>query len=220
MAARYLVPPSTSGTLIIYHHGVGEDKTAWTSDPLKSELRTALLDEGYILAASNAHGENWGNANSIADYNALYADAIGRYIVTKVIFISQSMGGMSGLNCIQNGTIPVAGWVGIYPACNLAWCYANGFTAAINTAYGISGDYAAKTAGYDPVLLDGTHFTTRMRFYASASDTTVSKTNNSDAMATVVNGHAAENTVVVCSGNHGDPSHFQPSDVIAFIKRC
>ena len=198
---------------------------AWYSDALKVELREALLAEGHILAASNAHGDNWGNADAIADYNALYADAAARYTVNKVIFISQSMGGMSGLLCVEDGTIPVDGWLGIYPACNLAWCYAQGgsFLVSIKAAYGIASDgsdYAAKTAGHDPVLLDGTAFTIPTRFYASAGDTRVTKADNSDAMALVVDAYATENDVVVCSGAHGDPSHFQPSDVVSFIERC
>lgn len=224
-SAEYLVPPSQSGTLVLYHHGSGEAQAAWRVDTLKPDLRESLLGAGHILAASAARGNNWGNQLSVDDYVALYNDAVSRFSVSKVIFLSQSMGGISGLLAVVDGRVPVDGWLGIFPACNLANNYANiGFTDAIKSAYGIAADgsdYAAKTAGHDPVLLSGNLFTgLPMRFYASASDTTVTKADNTDAMAALVSGYAAESDVVVCTGGHGDGSHFQPSDVLSFISRC
>jgi hypothetical protein len=59
-----------------------------------------------------------------------------------------------------------------------------------------------------------------MRFYASPDDTSVSKAQNSDAMATLVGAYAAENDVVACTGNHGDASHFQSADLRDFFTRC
>jgi hypothetical protein len=226
-ATMYLVPTAPqNGTLVVYHHGVGENEDAWLADTLKDTVRDALLADGYILAGSNAHDENWGNAASVADYNALYADAAARFTLTKVMFLSQSMGGLSGLNCVVDSTIPVAGWAGIYPVCSLADMFANNagaYAAAIRAAYGIAADgsdYAAKTAGCDPLLVAATEYTIPMRFYASAADTVVGKTANSDAMSAHVADNTPEESVVVCSGDHGDPSHFQPSDLIAFFERC
>lgn len=225
-AAQYLVPETPSGTLVIYHHGSSEDEGAWTDDALKAALRGALLAEGHILAASNAHGNNWGSAAALADYLALYTDAVTRYDVIKVVFLSQSMGGLSGLLCVADGTIPVAGWYGIYPVCSLADMWADGlgtYADAIKAAYGIApdgSDYVAKTAGHDPLLLAGSLYDIPMRFTASPDDTVVDKTANSDAMSALVADYTPEETVVACTGNHGNPSHFQPDDVIAFIDRC
>ena len=77
------------------------------------------------------------------------------------------------------------------------------------------------TAGHDPVLLAAAKFHgLRLRFYASAADVTVNKVANSDQMQTLVAGQATESVVVVCSGVHGDPSHFRPVDYSAFVNRC
>ncbi len=59
-----------------------------------------------------------------------------------------------------------------------------------------------------------------MRFYASYSDTVVNRTANTDAFVTHVSAVVPESTVITCTGDHGDPSHFQPSDVSAFLARC
>jgi len=224
-AAMYLLPTvEQSGTLVIYHHGVGETKSAWLDDALKYGVCKALLQQGHILAGSTAHGNNWGIQLSITDYINLYNDAAARYAISKVVFLSQSMGGLSGLLCVADGTIPVAGWYGIYPVCNLKNMYDAGtFTAVIRSEYGIAADdsdYDARTAGHDPVLLSGALFTIPMRFTASASDTVVNKTANADSMSTLVAATTPEEAVVVCSGDHGDASHFQPGDVVAFFDRC
>jgi hypothetical protein len=214
--------------LVIYHHGVGETETALVSDSLKAAVVAALINAGYILAGTNAHGENWGSTAGCDDYWDLYLKCITDYNVSKVLFLSQSMGGLTGLLSLTRQDIPnVVGWCGIYPVCNLANLHTLGgsFGTAIETAYGITGvgtqTYANKAFAHDPVLKTGASFQgVWTRFYASASDTVVPKADNTDVLAALVAGSVAENTVVVCTGNHGDPSHFQPSDVVAFFARA
>lgn len=222
-----LLPDEYDGSavpLIIYHGGTGETMSAPRTDTLKQTLITYLLSNGYAIVASNAHGNNWGNDASLADFVELHTWAKSQITPSVTLLLSQSMGGMSGLLTAAARPFAIAGWAGIYPVCNLADCYTNPtFETQINTAYNIpgGGTYAEQTAGHDPVLLSASAFAgLRMRFYASASDTIVSKTNNSDAMATLVDATATENDVVVCSGDHGDTSHFQPADLIAFFNRC
>lgn len=69
------------------------------------------------------------------------------------------MGNTEALLTLSQGRVPgVVAYIGTVPAVNLAAAYANAaFTASIKTAYGIASDgsdYAAKTAGHDPALLD------------------------------------------------------------------
>lgn len=217
--------PREALPLVMYHHGISETQTALLTDALKAGVVSALLAGGYLLVGSNAHGDNWGNDDSLADYSTLFTTLAVRYNISRVIHFSQSMGGESGLLSLSAGVgaAKCKGWIGIYPTCDLAWCYAQpGFTASVDTAFGINGTpYAVATSGHDPVLLTDTNFNSyRMRFYASAGDTSVLKVNNSDAMAALVTGHATEHDVVVCTGDHGDPSHFQPADFVAFCDRC
>jgi len=59
-----------------------------------------------------------------------------------------------------------------------------------------------------------------MRFYASPADIVVNMQSNALALSVELQGLSAENTVVSCAGGHGDSSHYQASDVIAFFERC
>lgn len=211
--------------LVYYHHGAGEDREALVTDSLKYTIVLQMASEGRLMAGISA-GESWGNQTSLDNYVTAYNYLAANYSLKGTVIFSQSMGGCAGGLAFAGRNYPdIRGWIGIYPVCNLANMYAGSFQGAINTAYGITGvspnTYAEKTAGHDPVLLASTLYNNRMmRFYASAADTVVTKTDNSDQMKTLVQSETVESTIVVCSGDHGDPSHFQPSDFSAFIIRC
>jgi len=217
-------PAESNGRLVIYHHGSGENQTSMRTDTRKTTIKEAMLNDGYTIASSNAHGSNWGNPASVDDYETLVAYMLANYTFTHVLHLSQSMGGLSGLTTVAGGVAQADGWAGIYPACNLADIYGIGvYASAIDTAYGIpgTGDYATQTAGSDPVLRAASAFTgIPMRFYASPSDTVTPKATNSDEMAALVAAETPEETVVACTGPHGDASHFQPSDLLDFWDRC
>lgn len=221
---NYLVPNNVplSGTFVMYHHGAGETETAWTSDALKFGTRESLLAQGHILSASAAAGDNWGNTAGLNAYAAQWTDVQTRYAPSKLVFYSQSMGGETGLLTIAAATMPVRGWYGVFPACNLAEEYSLSFTTAINTAYNIpgGGTYAVQTAGHDPVLLSGSLFTIRMRFTGSTADGTVPVTQNAVQMQTLVSPTALESFLLQSIGAHGDTSNFIPSDVVSFFARC
>jgi hypothetical protein len=224
---------SVTTPVVMYFHGVGEnDRDVW-GDSNKATLD--LQSAGYIVASSNVHGDNWGNQTSIDDGFNLYEYLRTVAPIGPVLILSQSMGGPTGLQTLADTRIPgVCGWAGIYPVINLAYEYATypTFAALIKTAFGIAADgsdYAAKTAGYDVALLADTAFRHRtnptgdgvpLRFYASAGDTVVPKAQNTDPFAARVAAHHAEADVVVCSGDHGDISHFQSADLLAFFGRC
>lgn len=217
--------PTTAQGLVIYHFGMGETSTAPMTDTRKTALIEAVRAAGYIVASTSDHGDNCGNSAALADYIELLNYCMDVWKVKRVIHLSQSMGGLSGLLTVSNRALPVRGWAGIYPVCNLQNFHDNvTFTAAVRTAYGIAGDdsdYAAKTAGHDPVLLNGSKFGgLRIRFYASPDDVVVPKVNNTDVMKALVAGTTLESDVVVCSGDHGDASHFQSADLISFLDRC
>lgn len=221
---NYLVPANIplSGIFVSLFHGAGDIETAWTADAVQLTNREALLAKGHILACSAAAGDNWGNSAGNAAFVAQWADAQSRFSVSKYIAIGQSMGGLCSLLSMAANSLPIKGWYGIYPVCNLAKEYSLSFTAAINTAYNIpgGGTYAAQTAGHDPVLLSGSQFTLPMRFIASQQDTTVPETDNSLQMQTLVAATTPEHVVLSARGVHGDLSHIIPQDLVAFIARC
>ena len=212
--------------VILYHHGVGGNEDAPFRDTNLRATTLALLAAGYVVASSDAGNDldnwgNWGNQAAIDSYLSLYKYVHSQITVSGVLVLSQSMGGLTGLLSIAAGDISVDGWAGIYPACNLADMYTGVYSGNIDTAYSISGDYAAKTAGHDPLLLPASSWSgVPMRFYASPSDTVVDSANNSDAFSALVAGDVPESTVVAATGDHGDASHFQNADLIAFFARC
>lgn len=232
-AIRVLVPnanasvPYTTGTptpAIIYCHGAGENETALLSDPLKADCVTALLDAGYILAGSNAFDQNWGNQNGVRAYYGLEKYLRDNYNIKGIGVWSHSMGGLAGLNVVAHGHFKVFGWLGTAPVCSLS-SMTSGFGGAINSAYGVTGSgiytYDNQTYGFDPALRHGSAYReTPMRFYASSGDTIVGKTSNTDVLAELVGNTRREAEVVVCSGDHSDPSHFKPAEYVAFFDRC
>ena len=226
-AIKILIPDNYISSAVVYHHGSGENAASLTGDVLKADVVTRLLADGYLLASSDAAGNNWGNQAGLDAYSALQDYLVANYAPTKTAIFSQSMGGLTGLLTAANGLPGLCAWFGIYPVCSLSSMFAlnaGTYAAAIRTAYGIAAngsDYSTKTAGHDPVLVSPSLFTfLPMRFWASPDDTVVEKTTNSDAMKTNVTESKAESEVIICSGDHGDQSHFSPQNVSDFLARA
>lgn len=202
--------------LVIYHHGAGANAEAPETDTLVAPTVVALLDAGYFVASSDAHGNNWGDQQALDDYQHLYDAVSKKFSTGPVVFLSQSMGGLSGLLSIAAGTIPVKAWAGIYPVVSLSTEYSMMFKNQIDGAYGIKGgDFAKRTAGHDPAVLPASSFrNVPMEAWASYGDTMVPRSRNSDAL---VKHQVANLTLLTATGDHGDPSHFHPADVVAFF---
>lgn len=230
-AIRLLIPwnydAAAGAYWVHYHHGAGETYTAVLADSLKAGVVDALLAAGYVVAGSTAGGENWGNQSGMDAYYRLHCYALLNYRVRGVLALSQSMGGLTGLLCLRDQRVPYKGWYGIYPVCSLADMFAANagtYAGPIRSAHGIASDgsdYAAKTAGHDPLTYTAADFpAVGIRLTASYSDTVVSRAANGDALASLLSATAAECSVVAASGNHGDSSHFLPSDTVDFFDRC
>ena len=87
-------PPS----IVIYSHGSNTRVTIDTEDPFIQDLMLygeRYTTENYIFAASNQHGENWGNTESVDDMQNLIDWIQDNYTTTKDIYlIGFSMGGL------------------------------------------------------------------------------------------------------------------------------
>lgn len=209
--------------LLMFHHGSGGDYDDLTTEASIYATRDALLDAGYVVAAVGA-GNHWGNQAGVDAYTDLYLFADTRYNLGATLLWAGSMGALSGLQSVSQNNVPaIAAIALIAPACNLAAIYGAGmFTSAIDTAHGCnSATYAAKTNGHDPYLKWGKAFrNVSMRFYASSADTMIIKTANTDLFQALIAGSSPESAIVVCTGEHGDASHYQPSDLVAFYGRA
>ena len=88
--------------IVIYSHGSTYSVTQDPNNQLLKDLRVyadTFVKEGYIFAASNQHGDNWGNAAAIEDTRKLV-----EYIKTnfktsdEIYLIGFSMGGLPTMN--------------------------------------------------------------------------------------------------------------------------
>lgn len=216
--------------VILYTHGLGEDQTGLLTETVKQACVLALLNAGYILVSSNARGNDFGTQAAVDDYAAAAKYVRDNYNVSGVAIWAQSMGGLTGLMAVTQNKIPgLVGLLATYPICSLSANYTTAggtnYSSYINTCFGITGSgiatYANKTYGNDPILKPASAFRhLPMRFYASASDTVVLKSVHTDVMQAIVAGSCRESDIVVCSGTHGDSSHFDPTSYLAFFARC
>jgi hypothetical protein len=205
--------------LVIWYHGLGDNVNTFVNDVNCRSVVNALTSAGYIVASGQFHDNNWGNQNCLNDSVNLYSSIAATLAIGKTIQLGVSMGGFGSTLSYLSGNFPRSvGWIGIYPAVNLANMYSLN-RGSVETAYGIDSsgsDYASKTSGHDPVLFSTPSFSGfNLKSYASPDDVAVPKSLNADALYTLALGQAATDSVVVCSGGHGDPSHYQPASVLA-----
>jgi hypothetical protein len=135
-------------------HGAGSDRRAIIEK--KAETFTqSLIDAGWVVAASDAHGDAWGAAGSQRDHLELLTRLRSEFPVGGVVLVSLSMGGIAGLHLAASGSIPdLAGWVGITPVTNLpAIARDRRFSASIRTA--LTGD---QIASLDPASIPPDRF--------------------------------------------------------------
>ncbi|WP_032405190.1 alpha/beta hydrolase family protein [Rhodococcoides fascians] len=227
-----IVPPAPSlrksagNPLVIWSHPHNANQQV-SLNYFIGPVLSALSNYGCTVAGSNLHANNWGNTFATDDNLDLY-NRVVQYFGTPsaVIMLGGSMGGLASLLAVPDGRIPnIKGVALIDGVCNLANLYAGGtYSAPIRTAHGIASDgsdYAAKTAGRDPILVPAAQYAgKRYRFYASTSDTDVLKANNTDAFATYLGTNALEKSVLTHAGGHLATHSAWAADVLAFVKRC
>lgn len=221
-ACRIQVPAVQNGGLVMYYHGSSGTQDSYV-DSLHLAITTELNARGWVVAASYAAGNNWGNAAGLAAHQALYDYVIAAYRIAKIVHWGVSMGGLAALSLVANQTVRADGLMLVYPVIDLAHMQANSYLqSGINDAYvANNGNFATKSAGYDPMQrTTSLYLGIPMRFYASAADTIVPKTNHTDAFRTKIAATTAEYGLQVCTGDHGDTSHFQTQDAADFVTRC
>lgn len=213
-----LVRPGTATRkVVLYVHGSGETADTSFADPGKQEILARLLDAGYALAASDAHGNNWGNPASERDYVALVAALRGRGL-RDVYVLALSMGGFNGLQLLDR--IPVRAWAGIFVACDLRSIDALGqYSGDIRAAYGLGEGEPMQqaTRGRSPVAVRPRRGLP-MRFWASPRDTVVPKASNTDACARQARRRGARVEVTTAQGEHTDPSHYDADGVLRLFE--
>ena len=89
-------------TIIIYNHGSDTTVTTDFQDQFMLDIRgygEFFTQKGYIFAASNQHGKNYGNQDSVNDTISLIAWIKENYATAeKIHHIGYSMGGLPAMN--------------------------------------------------------------------------------------------------------------------------
>jgi hypothetical protein len=224
--AAVLVPrgldPDRPVPLVVLNHGAGETYDQCLREPSKQGVLEALLADRCIVAASDAHGDNWGSPAAEDDLAALIGYAKCRYRVSAVVGWGQSMGALAVLLSQHDGAVR---WDGLYlvaPVCSLRAAYDRGFAPGILAAYGVA-SYGAIPPDRDPAALAwDAAGRTRFRIVASPGDTFVPPGRHADVLLRLVRPYAIEAGVEGATGEHGDPSHYagRAGDVVGFVRRC
>jgi hypothetical protein len=196
-------PTEPNGRAVLYVHGVGEDHRSILTSPMLSPLANALLEAGYTVAASNGAGNAWGNLADLQAHAALAAALQGRGLALYVL--AQSMGGVAATQLID--VVRPQAWAGIFPVCDVSSVHRlDRYAASIDAAWpqGAPGPVRAQN-------VQGL----RMIFWHSPQDTQVPKAENTDVCAAQARLAGADVEVVETTGDHGDPSNFDPDRLLA-----
>ncbi|HEX8457906.1 MAG TPA: hypothetical protein VF656_11460 [Pyrinomonadaceae bacterium] len=220
--------------LVILNHAAGFTERQFNDLTAYRPLLDALLDEGYIVAASRltdnpaTGANNWGNQAAIDANVEMYGHVRDHYRVdsARVAMIGSSMGGLATMLAFADGRVPLRGAALYSAVLNLRHQFVtNPFMArGIRVAYGIADDdsnYDAKTAGHDPILRPpATYSGRRFRFYSAHDDTLVSHEVNTRSMSALINESATESGVVELTGGHEANMKVTVQDLVAFLRRC
>lgn len=217
-AALYLPDGDPRGVLI-YHHGAGEDLDDLLARQRDGSLVDRVLEAGWAVAASQAHGDHWGNQASVDANAALWEAVDQRLDVDDVVLLAHSMGGLSSLSCVVAGCVPdVDGWIGIYPLVDprtmAQSSIAAGAVPAIEEAHG--GEPPTRLIPLENVdlLVD-----VPMLVWASPDDEVVPMEHNAAELARRVEAAGGDADLRVAQGGHGHPSHYDIDAVLAFLER-
>ena len=209
-----ITPEPRTARVVVYTHGSGETVETIFRDPAKQPLFRALLRAGYAIAATDAHGDNWGSPASERDTVAL-AGELRRRGLRDVYVLALSMGGFNGLQLVARDRA-VKAWAGIFPACDLRSVYAVGlYPGQIRRAYhrAAKGTVDAALRGRSPTAVEPPPGLP-MRFWASPEDRVIPKRQNTDACAALARRAGARVRVTTTRGDHGDPSNYDPAGVV------
>lgn len=108
-AAYIAVPseinPNNPPKIVMFNHGSNTRVTADTTDQFMIDLKEyaeLFTSNNFIFCASNAHGENWGNAESIRDNSNMISWVRDNYKTNPEIYIiGFSMGGLTSMRYVR-----------------------------------------------------------------------------------------------------------------------
>ena len=188
----------------------------------------ALLDAGYVVCGAMNFGDQlYGNndcRNAMADF---YYHMIKNYNVEeKVNIMGASNGFMTSLNgaYLLGGVARVKSIIGVYPLADLAEHYFNypNHQSAIESVYNISTgltpeQFKSATRTHDIETMQIPFPPIKMWY--SLDDTITVAEHNALSLADKLDSRYLIHEEVQATGEHGDKSHFNPTDFVAWFDK-
>jgi pimeloyl-ACP methyl ester carboxylesterase len=204
-----IVPKRSNGGLVVFLHGWGQTRWTLLSRREESGVAHAVSDAGFTILSADADGKAWGDPASLLTYQRLIARTQQRYGLRDVFLMGESMGGLATM---QLGRMlpDVRASTAWFPVCDLRTMHEARFQATIASAWRGRSRSAVSpvTVGATPLLV-----------WASAADTVVDAATNAAVCAAEAKAAGAPVTYFHTTGEHGDPSNYQPIAVVQFFEK-
>jgi dienelactone hydrolase len=204
-----LVPKRANGGLVVFLHGWGQTRWSLLSRRQEATVAHAVSEAGFTILAADAGGEAWGDARSVADYRALIQRTQRRYRLHDVFLMGESMGGLATMQLARE--LPdVRAATAWFPVCDLRTMHEPRFQPSIRGSWS-----GTSRAAVSPVAVGRTP----LLVWASPADTIVNASTNAAVCVAEAKAAGAEVTYFHTTGEHGDPSNYQPSTVVQFFEK-
>lgn len=197
--------------LVVFFHGMDEDRNETTRDAKHRALTETMLSAGYAVVSADAGGNSFGNPEAQLAYRRLLTDAIASYGTDRVFFVAESMGALPAVLLYEDsarGT--VRGMVGISPMMGIPPDYRS--IAYIAQAWGGNVPDDADSLSWPLDRMAGKKF----QLLASRDDTVIPADAGSDAFSARF-AEVATIDVVRCKGDHVDTSCFDSSEILRWM---
>ena len=238
-AARIWLPANYDSRVptptVLYSHLYGGYEGETYDNTTFSPAFAALVNAGWIVAASDNEGQGFGNSAVQANLLALYEYLRDHLNIGPIIASGSSMGGAAAANLVAARSVPgIVGLMLFSPLLNLSWFWsqlATGgqyatYQSAFEAAYDLSSlsdpTYAAKVNPFDPMLQSPSAFRgVRTRIAYSSDDGLTVPANNGAQFLSQISGYVPEATSYVTTGGHVSAAQYSDtSDIVGFATRC
>ncbi|GAA2754199.1 alpha/beta hydrolase family protein [Amnibacterium kyonggiense] len=204
-----IVPKTSNGGLVVFLHGWGQTRWSLLSRREEASVAHAIGDAGFTVLAADADGKAWGDPASLADYRSLIERTQARYRLHDVFLMGESMGGLATMQLAR--TLPdVRAATAWFPVCDIRTMREPRFQATIRDAW-----RGRSRAPISPVRVGDTP----LMVWASPADTVVTAATNAAVCVAEAKAAGASVTYIQTSGEHGDPSNYDPAAVVRFFEK-
>ncbi|WP_158590089.1 alpha/beta hydrolase family protein [Amnibacterium setariae] len=208
-ASLVIVPKRPNGGLVVFLHGWGQTRWSLLSRREEAGVAHAVSEAGFTILAADGLGKAWGDPASLDDYQDLITRTKSTYRLRDVFLMGESMGGLATMQLARR--LPdVRAATAWFPVCDLRTMHQPRFQESIRDAW-----RGRSRAAVSPVRVGDTP----LLVWASPADTVVNATTNAAVCVAEAKAAGADVTYFRTTGEHGDPSNYQPTTVVTFFEK-